>query len=180
MNELISKYGSRGLQVLGFPCNQFGMQENMGNGDILNLLKFVRPGNGYIPAFPLFQKMDVNGLGADPLFKWIRDKLPLPFDNPYGVIVEAQKLCLWEPVTRNDIQWSFSKFLFGRNGLPIKRWTDDVATTDAEVIGDIEKALNGQEDQIEVLPSYAYAGDHTVVYGEKAQGRPKAMDSKEL
>jgi len=163
MNELIARYGSKGLMILGFPCNQFMMQDNMGNGDILNILKYVRPGNGFIPAFPLFQKVDVNGAQTDPLFRWLRDKLPVPFDDPYGVTIPMQMLMLWEPASRTDVDWNFSKFLIGRNGLPIKRWSEAVATSDQAITADIERALGNSKREIQVLPDYAYASEHTVV-----------------
>jgi len=162
MNQLIGKFGSKGFVILGFPCNQFAFQENMGNGEILNILKFVRPGNGYIPAFPLFQKVDVNGAGADPLFKWLRDKLPLSVDNPYGPFLMLQKLMLWEPASRTDIDWNFAKFLIGRNGFPIKRWSEDVETSDTRITDDIERALNNQTREIDVLSEYFYARDHSI------------------
>jgi len=137
-------------------------QENMGNGDIMNLLKYVRPGNGFVPTFPLFQKIDVNGANADPLFKWLRDKLPLNSDvPPYGAFIAKQQLMLWEPASRTDLDWNFSKFLIGRNGLPIKRWSPVTATTDSILVADIEKALDNRTREIEVLPAYAYAQDHT-------------------
>jgi len=136
----------------------------MGNGDILNILKYVRPGNGFVPAFPMFQKVDVNGLQADPLFVWLRSKLPLPFDDPYGVFIMAQMLMLWAPATRTDVDWNFEKFLIGRNGLPIKRWSNAIATADPGLIADIERALDNKTAEIEVLPDYAYSRAHTPVW----------------
>jgi len=168
-NELTARYGSRGFVILGFPCNNFGFQENMGNGDILNILKYVRPGNGFVPVFQMFQKIDVNGANTDPLFKWLRDKLPQAIDNPYGVVVPLQKFMLWEPATRTDIDWNFNKFLVGRNGVPIKRWSSIVATTDSRVTSDIEKALDNRTQEIEVLPDYAHASEFTVVYPNRAK-----------
>jgi len=136
----------------------------MGNGDILNLLRYVRPGNGFVPAFPLFQKVDVNGMLADPLFSWLRAKLPLPFDAPYGVFIMKQVLMLWEPASRTDLDWNFEKFLIGRNGLPIKRWSSAIATADAALVADIERALDNKTAEIEVLPDYAYARSHKPVW----------------
>lgn len=52
----------------GTPCNQFGGQEPGDNDELLNGLAYVRPGNGFVPAFPLTQKMDVNGAFANPLW----------------------------------------------------------------------------------------------------------------
>jgi len=150
MNELTAKYASQGLQVLGFPCNQFGMQENMGNGDILNILKYVRAGNNFVPTFQMFQKVAVNGATADPLFAWLRSKLPRPADDVAGtmLLVPNQMYALWAPITRTDMEWNFSKFLLGRNGLPIKRWSPDVASTDAGLVDDLVKALNNKTEEI--------------------------------
>jgi len=150
MNELTAKYGSQGFQVLGFPCNQFMHQENMGNGDIMNLLRYVRPGAGFVPSFPLFAKMDVNGITADPIFKWLKSALPLPSDDLYGNTIMAQQLMLWSPASRTDIDWNFGKFLVGRDGKPIKRWTSSVATTDEGLVADIVKAINNRTHEIEV------------------------------
>lgn len=61
MNELMDKYSRKGLAILGFPCNQFGHQENCNNSEILNSLKYVRPGNGFTPKIDLFGKVSVNG-----------------------------------------------------------------------------------------------------------------------
>jgi len=140
MNELMSRYGSRGFTVVGFPCNQFGYQENFGNADILNVLKYIKPGNGFVPAFPLMQKGDVNGETADPVWQWIRQKLPYPSDDPTGVILMSQADALWKPVTRTDVMWNFDKILFDRRGQPYKRVGEPVATLD--LIPDIEKLIN--------------------------------------
>jgi glutathione peroxidase len=154
MNQLTAKYASQGLQILGFPCNQFGLQENMGNGDILNILKYVRPGSGYVPNFPLFQKVSVNGATADPIFQWLKKALPLPSDDPYGNTIPVQAMMFWAPASRTDIDWNFSKFLVGRDGKPLKRWSEGVATADPGLVADIEKALNNKTDEIELLPVY--------------------------
>jgi len=135
----------------------------MGNGDILNILKYVRPGNNFVPAFPLFQKIDVNGAAADPLFKWLRAALPLNSDvPPYGPFIAKQQLMLWEPASRTDLDWNFSKFLIGRNGLPIKRWSPATGTTDSSLVTDVQRALDNRTQEIEVLPEYAYAHLHKI------------------
>ena len=61
MNELIEKYESQGLSILGFPCNQFGHQENCKNEEILPFLANVRPGNGFVPKIDMFSKVQVSG-----------------------------------------------------------------------------------------------------------------------
>ena len=60
------------FDILGFPCNQFGMQEPGHNHEILNAIRYVRPGGGYIPNFNLSQKVDVNGDTAHPLFNFLK------------------------------------------------------------------------------------------------------------
>ena len=75
MNALMVRYsqGKCGFQVLGFPCNQFGKQEPGANADeILNGLKYVRPGNGFVPNFPMFKKRDVNGKTEDQIYAFFK------------------------------------------------------------------------------------------------------------
>ncbi|KAJ7989106.1 hypothetical protein DPEC_G00316090 [Dallia pectoralis] len=109
-----SKYPHR-LVVLGFPCNQFGYQENCSNGEILNALKYVRPGNGYQPGFTVFEKCDVNGTNTHPVFAYLKDKLPYPDDDPHALIQDP-KFLTWSPVSRTDVSWNFEKFLVGPEG----------------------------------------------------------------
>ena len=79
MNALAEKYGDK-VAILGFPCNQFGHQTNEGNDEFLNTLKYVRPGNNFEPApsITLFEKTDVNGENAHPLFKWLKTEMMIP------------------------------------------------------------------------------------------------------
>jgi len=144
MNGLVQKYGAQGLVVLGFACNQFAFQENMANSDILNILRYVRPGKGFAPLFNLFQKTDVNGATADILFQWLKKALPLPSDDPYGVVTPMQEFLLWAPASRTDIDWNFSKFLVGRNGVPLKRWSSATESDNPSFIADLEAALKNQ------------------------------------
>ena len=71
------KYGPKArkvcsLKVLGFPSAQFAHQEPGRDDEIMNGLKYVRPGNGFVPNFTLFSKLDVNGAKEDPLFSWMK------------------------------------------------------------------------------------------------------------
>jgi glutathione peroxidase len=84
--------------VLGFPCNQFGAQEP---GDAEVIARFCSTNYGV--SFPLFAKIDVNGAGAHPLYRWLKAAAP-------GV--------LW---TRR-VKWNFTKFLVDRSGQPVKRF----------------------------------------------------------
>ncbi len=97
LEKLWRDYGSRGLLVLGFPCDQFGHQEP---GDAAEIRQFCSL--HYDVSFPMFAKVEVNGADAHPLWKWLKDEKG-------GILgVDA-------------IKWNFSKFLVGRDGRVIRR-----------------------------------------------------------
>ncbi|MBN3273129.1 GPX2 peroxidase, partial [Polyodon spathula] len=137
LNELQSKYPHR-LTVLGFPCNQFGYQENCQNEEILNSLQYVRPGGGFQPNFTMFQKCVVNGKDTHPVFAYLKDKLPYPDDDPTSYIQDP-RFIIWSPVNRSDIAWNFEKFLIGPEGEPFKRYSKKFKTIDIEP--DIQRLL---------------------------------------
>ncbi len=97
LEKLYKKYADQGLVVLGFPCNQFGKQEPGNADDITQTCQI-----NYGVSFPIFEKVDVNGPTAHPVFRYLQDELP-------GVLSKR-------------IKWNFTKFLIGRDGKPIKRF----------------------------------------------------------
>lgn len=97
LETLYQKYAAQGLVVLGFPCNQFGKQEPGSADDIAQTCHI-----NYGVSFPMFEKIEVNGAAAHPLFRYLKKALP-------GVLGER-------------IKWNFTKFLVGRDGKPIKRF----------------------------------------------------------
>ncbi len=115
LEALWRKYGDRGLVVLGFPCDQFGHQEPGDAEEIRNFCSLT-----YDVSFPMFGKVEVNGGGAHPLFKWLKEEK----SGLLGI---------------GAIKWNFTKFLVGRDGKVIKRY----APTDKpeSLAADIEKAL---------------------------------------
>lgn len=130
MNQLVDMFGSK-LQVLAFPCNQFGFQENTRNEEILNSLKYVRPGNSYVPKFPIFAKSDVNGQEANPIFQFLKESLPFPHDDQTSLMANP-KYIIWEPVLRTDVSWNFEKFLISPDGVPYKRYSREYQTIDIQ------------------------------------------------
>jgi glutathione peroxidase len=98
LEELYSKYKDEGLVVLGFPCNQFGNQEKGTSEDIQEFCQV-----NYGVNFPVFEKIDVNGKNAHPLFKYLKSKLS------GGLLGSA-------------IKWNFTKFVIDKNGKPLKRF----------------------------------------------------------
>jgi len=141
MNALAEKYGDK-LAILGFPCNQFGHQTNEGTSEeFINTLKHVRPGGGFevAPTVTLFEKGDVNGESAMPVFKWMKEEMMIPSGpledtkgngvNDVDALVLPRggfggtTVVLWTPVARSDIAWNFEKFLFDKEGKPVKRYS---------------------------------------------------------
>ena len=115
LEQLWRDYRDRDLVVLGFPCDQFGHQEPGDADEIRNFCSLT-----YDVSFPMFDKVQVNGGAAHPLWKWLKSE-------------KAGLLGL------EGIKWNFTKFLVGRDGKVIKRY----APTDKpeSIAKDIEKAL---------------------------------------
>ena len=116
LESLYEKYREQGLVVLGFPCNQFGGQEP---GDAEQIGSFCQ--RNYGVTFPMFEKIEVNGDNAHPLFEWLRSEK--------GGLMGSK------------IKWNFTKFLIGRDGQVIKRYGP--TTAPEKIADDIEKALAG-------------------------------------
>jgi len=114
LEALYKKYSSKGLVILGFPCNQFASQEP---GSSEEIAKFCTL--NYDVTFPMFSKIEVNGDNADPIYKYLKKSLA-------GTITD-------------DIKWNFTKFLLDRNGKPVKRFTSAVNPKD--ITPEIEKLL---------------------------------------
>mmetsp|Transcript_38214 Transcript_38214/g.75214 ORF Transcript_38214/g.75214 Transcript_38214/m.75214 type:complete len:143 (+) Transcript_38214:193-621(+) len=141
MNDLQTEFGDK-LAILAFPCNQFGHQENTKNEEILNCLKYVRPGDGFVPLFPVFEKTVVNGTDQDPIFEFLKESLPTPFDveeSNSQILMKDPKSIIWAPVRRYDIAWNFEKFLLDQEGIPQKRYSRYFHTKD--IAADIQKLL---------------------------------------
>lgn len=115
LEKLHQTYGSRGLVVLGFPCNQFGNQDPGSNEEIG---AFCQKNFGV--TFPMMSKIDVNGADAHPLYQWLAAEAP-------GLLGSKA------------IKWNFTKFLVGKDGRVIKRYAPQDAPE--KLAKDIEEAL---------------------------------------
>lgn len=115
LEELYGKFQARGLEILGFPCNQFGKQEP---GDSAEIAEFCSVNYGV--TFPMFEKIDVNGNNAHPLYQYLKS--------------EARGLLGSEP-----IKWNFTKFLVNREGEVVERYGS--TTKPEQLEADIEAAL---------------------------------------
>ncbi len=113
LQEIYEKYRARGFEILGFPCNQFRGQEPGTDREIKTFCE-----TEYGVTFPLFSKIEVNGEGADPLYRWLKS--------------ESESA---------DISWNFEKFLVGPDGKVLARFAPKASPDEPEVISAIERAL---------------------------------------
>ena len=115
LEQLWKSYEDRGLVVLGFPCNQFGSQDPGSSEEIGAFCQ-----KNYGVSFPMFEKVDVNGDDAHPLYQWLRSQK--------GGLLGSK------------IKWNFTKFLIGKDGQVLDRFGP--TTKPEKLTGDIERALN--------------------------------------
>uniref|UniRef100_A0A1J3GX34 Glutathione peroxidase n=1 Tax=Noccaea caerulescens TaxID=107243 RepID=A0A1J3GX34_NOCCA len=115
LNELYNKYKDKGLEILAFPCNQFA-EEEPGTADEITDFVCTR----FKSEFPIFNKIEVNGENASPLYKFLKK-------GQWGFFGD-------------DIQWNFAKFIVDKNGQAVQRY---YPTTDPLALEhDIKKLLN--------------------------------------
>ena len=98
LQNLSDKYKEKGLEVLGFPCNQFGGQEPGTNEEVQSFCDLT-----FNVSFKMFDKIEVNGENASPLFKHLKQESP-------GIL------------GTKSIKWNFTKFLVNKNGEVVKRF----------------------------------------------------------
>ena len=115
LEALYEKYHAKGLEVLGFPCNQFGAQEPGSEAEIEQFCEL-----NYGVTFPMFAKIDVNGAHTAPVYQYLKSAKP-------GLLGSEA------------IKWNFTKFLVDRGGKVIARFAPN--DTPEAIAGDIEKAL---------------------------------------
>ena len=115
LEALHQQYGGQGLVVLGFPCNQFAGQDPGSNNEIASFCQL-----NYGVSFPMMAKIDVNGAGASPLYRWLAAEAP-------GLL------------GLKAIKWNFTKFLVGKDGQVIRRYAPQ--DTPAKLADDVEAAL---------------------------------------
>ena len=114
LQALYERHRAAGLEVLGFPCDQFGHQEPGGDAEIATFCE-----RNFGVTFPLFKKIEVNGAGTHPVFAHLKKAAP-------GLLGQ-------------DIRWNFTKFLVDRRGRVVKRYAS--ATPPEKLEAAIEKLL---------------------------------------
>ena len=114
LEELYQTYHSKGLEILGFPCNKFAKQDSGSNQEIQEFCQL-----NYGVTFNMFEKIEVNGAHAHPIYRYLKQEVKGLFGS--------------------EIKWNFTKFLIDRDGNVIKRYAPTVKPS--KIANDIEKLL---------------------------------------
>jgi len=115
LEDIYKEYKDQGLEILGFPCNQFAKQDPSSNEEIHSFCKL-----NYGVTFTMFEKIDVNGTNTHPLYEFLKSKKRGLFNK--------------------DIKWNFTKFLVNKDGEVIERYSP--TTKPLKIKEDIIKFLN--------------------------------------
>lgn len=138
LEALYKKYQAQGLEILGFPSNQFGGQEP---GDHAEVESFCQINYGV--SFPLFAKTDVKGSDTHPLYKTLIQAAPFQgfnTDDQAGARFQGMfEQRMPHELTTDDVKWNFTKFLVDRQGQVVRRY--ESYETPASMTADIEKLL---------------------------------------
>ena len=108
LENIYKKYANKGLEILGFPCNQFAFQEPGTNEEIKDFCE-----SNYGVTFRIMNKINVNGSNADPFYNFLKEQKP-------GVIETPQ------------IKWNFTKFLINRDGYVVERFSPQTEIEEIE------------------------------------------------
>jgi glutathione peroxidase len=118
LETLYKKFHTQGFEILGFPCNQFGKQDPLSNGEIHNFCL-----KNYGVSFPMFSKIDVNGNNTHALYQYLKQQAPGIFGT-------------------QGIKWNFTKFLINKDGSVMRRYSPKAKP---ELLSDdIQRALSNE------------------------------------
>ena len=135
LEKLYKDYKDQGLEVLGFPANDFGSQEP---GTDEEIVAFCSANYGV--SFPMFTKADVTGPGKQPLYAALTAAKPEK-QGPAAEFRERLKGYGMTPTEDPEVLWNFEKFLIGRDGSVAGRFAPGTAPDDAALVGAIEAEL---------------------------------------
>ena len=108
LENIYKKYKDKGFEILGFPCNQFALQEPGSNEEIKNFCD-----TSYGVTFSIMNKINVNGSKADPFYNFLKEQKPGIADTP-------------------QIKWNFTKFLINKDGCVVKRYSPQTEVSEIE------------------------------------------------
>ena len=108
LEDIYKKYKDKGFEILGFPCNQFALQEPGSNEEIKNFCD-----TSYGVTFNIMNKINVNGSKADPFYNFLKEQKPGIANTP-------------------QIKWNFTKFLINKDGCVVKRYSPQTEVSEIE------------------------------------------------
>jgi glutathione peroxidase len=108
LEDIYKKYKDKGFEILGFPCNQFALQEPGSNEEIKKFCDI-----SYGVTFNMMNKINVNGSKADPFYNFLKEQRPGFADTP-------------------QIKWNFTKFLVNKDGCVVKRYSPQTEVSEIE------------------------------------------------
>ena len=119
LQEIYDEFHEKGLEILDFPCNQFGEQAP-GTDDEIHTFCVGR----FAISFPQYSKVDVNGENAIPLYKWLTENTTFEgFEGPMGLIMNGVVKKMDKNYKNNgNIKWNFTKFLINKEGEIVARY----------------------------------------------------------
>ena len=134
LQALYAKYGGRGLEILDFPCNQFGGQSPESDSETTQFCQL-----NYGTTFPQFKKVEVNGANELPLYSWLKSERGFAgFDEGHKLAPVLDKMLREADADydkKSDIKWNFTKFLIDRDGNVTARFepTADMSTVEEAI-----------------------------------------------
>jgi glutathione peroxidase len=136
LEALYRKYHSAGLEILGFPANEFGAQEPGTEAQISDFCS-----NTYDVTFPMFSKLVVKGPEQHPLYAALTEAMPNATKLPGTDFRASLAKHGIDPGAPNEVLWNFEKFLIDRNGQVVGRFSPDVTPSDELLVSAIEREL---------------------------------------
>ncbi len=135
LQKLYLAYKDKGLEILGFPCNQFAAQDPGSDAEIQQFCRY-----NYGVTFQIFEKGDVRGETAQPLFQYLTKEKGFDKEHPNAAVLEdVLKKNFPEYLEGDGIKWNFTKFLIDREGNVVKRF--EPTKEPAAIAADIEALL---------------------------------------
>ena len=136
LEKLHQRLHAKGLEVLGFPCNDFGAQEPGSEAEIESFCSL-----NYGVNFPMFAKVNANSSPRHPLYAALIAAQPTARASGDDKLQQALTKRGWLPKEPSDVMWNFEKFLIGRDGQVLARFAPDVAPDAPALVAAIESAL---------------------------------------
>lgn len=134
LENLYQTSKDQGLQIIGFPCNQFGDQEPGQDSEIQEFCSTT-----YNVTFPVHAKLEVNGDDADPLYEYLRAQAPGEFGPEIGFLFDHISKVRPEAIGTDEVKWNFTKFLVDRDGEVVRRFESTV--TPEQIAEEISELL---------------------------------------